>query len=103
MTSLATQLQAVASAAPREERLKGKASLLYELREAADIDLATIYAVGVQGRGLFSHAEARGDGRRRRPSHPGIHRRIFSHRKATRTALGQSFGCAMRARVVSRP
>ena len=49
MTSLASQLQAVASAVPREEKLKGKASLLYELREAADIDLATIYAVGVQG------------------------------------------------------
>jgi len=49
MTSLAAQLQAVASAVPREEKLKGKASLLYELREAADIDLATIYAVGVQG------------------------------------------------------
>ena len=49
MTSLAAQLQAVASAVPREEKLKGKASLLYDIREAADIDLATIYAVGVQG------------------------------------------------------
>ena len=44
MTSLAAQLQAVASAVPREEKLKGKASLLYDIREAADIDLATIYA-----------------------------------------------------------
>ena len=49
MTSLAAQLRAVASAVPREEKLKGKASLLYDIREAADIDLATIYAVGVQG------------------------------------------------------
>ena len=47
MTSLAAQLQVVASAGPREERLRGKASLLYELREAADIDLATIYALSL--------------------------------------------------------
>ena len=53
MTSRAAQRNAVASAAPREEKLKGKASLLYELREAADIDLATIYAVGVQGKALY--------------------------------------------------
>ena len=61
MTSLAAQLQVVASAGPREERLKGKASLLYELREAADIDLATIYAVGSQGAP---------PGRSRRPRNP---------------------------------
>ena len=61
MTSLAAQLQVVASAGPREERLRGKASLLYELREAADIDLATIYAVGSQGAP---------PGRSRRPRNP---------------------------------
>ena len=49
-TSLAAQLETVSAAAgPREEKLRGKASLLYEIREAADIDLATIYAVGLQG------------------------------------------------------
>mmetsp|Transcript_3362 Transcript_3362/g.7871 ORF Transcript_3362/g.7871 Transcript_3362/m.7871 type:complete len:461 (-) Transcript_3362:20-1402(-) len=49
VSSLASQLQIVAAAAPTEERLKGKASLLYEIKEAADIDLQTIYAVGLQG------------------------------------------------------
>ena len=48
-SSLAAQLQVVAAAQPKEERLKGKASLLYEIKDAADIDLATIYAVGLQG------------------------------------------------------
>lgn len=48
-SSLAVQLQVVAATQPREERLKGKASLLYETKDAADIDLATIYAVGLQG------------------------------------------------------
>jgi len=49
-TSLAAQLETVSAAAgPKEEKLRGKASLLYEIREAADIDLATIYAVGLQG------------------------------------------------------
>ena len=71
-SSLAEQLKLVASAAPTEERLKGKASLLYDIREAADIDLETIYAVGLQGASLaprvrwavvFSHSrndESRG-------------------------------------------
>ena len=69
MTSLAAQLQVVASAAPQEERLKGKASLLYELKEAADIDLATIYAVGLQGASRTSRPARGGDrlDRRRRP------------------------------------
>jgi hypothetical protein len=48
-SSLAAQLQVVAATQPREERLKGKASLLYEVKDAADIDLATIYTVGLQG------------------------------------------------------
>jgi U3 small nucleolar RNA-associated protein 10 len=48
-SSLAAQLQVVAASQPREERLKGRASLLYEIKDAADIDLATIYAVGLQG------------------------------------------------------
>ena len=41
-SSLAEQLKLVASAAPTEERLKGKASLLYDIREAADIDLESM-------------------------------------------------------------
>ena len=54
-SSLAAQLQVVAATGPQEERLKGKASLLYEIKEAADIDLATIYAVGVQGERESAH------------------------------------------------
>ena len=50
MTSaLASQLQVVAAGRPQEERLRGKASLLYDIRDAGDIDLQTIYSVGLQG------------------------------------------------------
>ena len=49
-SALAAQLQVLSSAAPREEtKIHGKASLLYEPREAADIDTHTIYTVGLAG------------------------------------------------------
>ena len=74
-SSLAAQLQVVAATGPQEERLKGKASLLYEIKEAADIDLATIYAVGVQGERESAHptrstARRLGWERTRRTIHP---------------------------------
>ena len=67
MTSaLASQLQVVAASRPQEERLRGKASLLYDIREAADIDLQTIYSVGLQG----TRASYRNPRRARRVSVP---------------------------------
>ena len=67
MTSaLASQLQVVAASRPQEERLRGKASLLYDIREAADIDLQTIYSVGLQG----TRASYRNPRRARRISVP---------------------------------
>ena len=72
MTSaLASQLQVVAAGRPQEERLRGKASLLYDIRDAGDIDLQTIYSVGLQGT---------------RGSHPTRTRPSASPRTATRDA-----------------
>ena len=72
MTSaLASQLQVVAAGRPQEERLQGKASLLYDIRDAGDIDLQTIYSVGLQGT---------------RGSHPTRTRPSASPRTATRDA-----------------
>ena len=47
MTSLTSQLQLLRAAALPVGR--GKASLLYSPQEAADIDVQTIYRVGLEG------------------------------------------------------
>jgi hypothetical protein len=51
-TDLAAQLQqlAVAQNVNQGRRHVGKASLLYTLQEAADINAETIYRIGLEGR-----------------------------------------------------
>jgi hypothetical protein len=45
--SLAAQLALLASG--REERVRGRVSLLYEPQQAADIDLQTLHAAALTG------------------------------------------------------
>lgn len=51
-SSLAQQLSQLAAARTDTavmKRLKGKASLLFDVQKAADVDLQTIYGIGLQG------------------------------------------------------
>eukprot|EP00854_Cymbomonas_tetramitiformis_P027584 gene27584-34032_t len=48
-TQLAAQLQAIQVGLPTRERDGQKASLLYEAREAADVDVETIYTIALNG------------------------------------------------------
>jgi len=46
-SALAAQLERLG--AGREERLRGKPSLLYDPQQAADVDLQTIYGLALSG------------------------------------------------------
>lgn len=63
-STLATQLDQLAKG--REERVRGRASLLYDSQQAADVDLQAIYAGASKGALLLTRRSQRARQRRQR-------------------------------------